>query len=72
MSEYDSEDEALLTTKDVARRLGISERTVYRWRRESLGPPFLRLSKAASSIRYDAAKLEQWIDEQTDKATAGG
>ena len=64
----------LLTIQEVATELRVSPQSLWRWRRDGGGPPFVTLHNAKkwSSIRYDAAKLEQWIDEQTDKATAGG
>lgn len=48
----------LLTTREVADRLGVIPETVLRWI-ESRGLPAKRLTSRA--IRYDEAELDAWI-----------
>jgi len=48
----------MLTTKQLAARLGISPRTAERWRREGYGPPACKLSRKV--VRYDESDLERW------------
>jgi predicted DNA-binding transcriptional regulator AlpA len=55
-------DDRPLTTDDVAVFLGVSPRTVERWRLLRIGPPFFKLS--ARSVRYSSAALREWRDRQ--------
>ena len=48
---------------DVARRLGVSERTVVRWRGTGEGPPFVRLG--VRRIGYRLADVEAWAAGRT-------
>lgn len=49
-----------LSPKDVAARLGVSEKTLERWRREGKGPPFVKVSY--KRVRYMVKELDAWID----------
>ena len=52
----------LLTTKDAAAFLGISEKTLERRRLSGGGPSFLKLSAGQSGrVRYAAADIERWL-----------
>jgi predicted DNA-binding transcriptional regulator AlpA len=53
----------LLSSEDVANILGLSPATIRDWRWQRIGPPFLAIS--ARCVRYDQAKLEEWIEQQT-------
>ena len=48
-------NDALLTTKLLARRWRISPRTLERWRADSVGPCFLRIGR---HIRYRDADVQ--------------
>ena len=52
----------LLSVSDVARRCGVSKRTVYRWLDDGL--PCLRLpgTGARPILRIDSDDLDQWLD----------
>jgi predicted DNA-binding transcriptional regulator AlpA len=50
----------LLDAASTALFLGLSERTLERWRRDRTGPSFLRLS--ARAIRYRLSDLRTWRD----------
>lgn len=51
----------LLSTRQVARRLGLSQDHVARLRlaKPYLGPPFIKLGR---SIRYSSGGLDDWIE----------
>jgi predicted DNA-binding transcriptional regulator AlpA len=51
----------LLTVRDVARRLSISERTVWRWTALGLLPP--PVHPHARSTRWRAADLERYLEQ---------
>ena len=57
----------LLTTREVADRLGVIPETVLRWI-ETRGLPAIRLTSRA--LRYDEAELDGWIAEHAT-ATPG-
>lgn len=48
---------------DVARRLGVSARTLARWRTTGDGPPFVRMG--ARRIGYRPADIEAWAAART-------
>ena len=55
-------DVALFSEADLAQRLGLSPRTLRKWRHERVdGPPFLRLPGGA--VRYRPADVNTWIDD---------
>jgi predicted DNA-binding transcriptional regulator AlpA len=51
----------LLTARDVARRLSISQRTVWRWTALGLLPP--PVHPHARSTRWRAADIERYLEE---------
>jgi excisionase family DNA binding protein len=55
----------LLTTREVASRLGVSSETVLQWV-ETRGLPAHRLTSRA--IRFDADELDAWIAEHATGA----
>lgn len=54
-----STDSPLLTTKEVAAMLAVSEATLSRWRTARSGPAFMTLGNI---IRYDAADVLAWVE----------
>jgi excisionase family DNA binding protein len=52
----------MLTTRQVAERLGVSIRTVETWRYRGEGPPGVSLARKA--VRYPEAALEAWLAER--------
>ena len=55
----------MLTSKQVAEKLGLSEKTVSRWRSEGVGPPYHKLGfSRLSPVRYDPDALETWMKER--------
>ncbi len=53
----------LLTQKQLADRLQVSERTLERWRSENQGPPFVQLVKGGK-VRYRAGDVDAWLETQ--------
>lgn len=57
----------LLTEKQVAEKMELSQRTLQAWRRTGNGPPFVKLGNA---VRYIDGDLDAWIDEQVRRSTS--
>ena len=59
--EKTTQDDTLLSVKDVARRLRVRPAKVYEMERDQTGPRSIRLGKL---IRYRPEAVEQWLQEQ--------
>ncbi|MDO9076660.1 MAG: helix-turn-helix domain-containing protein [Brevundimonas sp.] len=59
--------ETLLSTTDVARRLGVAEITLRKWRIYGAGPRFIR---CGANVRYREADLEDWLASRTVASTS--
>ena len=58
----------LLTLPQVAKILGLAERTIYKWSQQGKIPAF----KIGKSWRYRAVELDLWLETQrSDKADKG-
>jgi predicted DNA-binding transcriptional regulator AlpA len=57
----------LLTEHDASERLGLSVRTLQKWRLQGNGPRFLKLGHA---VRYDPADLDQYIECARRRSTS--
>ena len=53
------EHPALLTTKEAADLLHLSEKTLIKWRRLRKGPNYSRLGP--HTVRYDKVRLDAWL-----------
>lgn len=58
----------LLTCKETAARLGLSERSLERLRTSGEGPPFVRLS--ARRLAYREADVLAWIERRIRRSRA--
>lgn len=58
----------LLTPADLAERLGITERTLARWRETGSGPPFIRTG--GRFPRYSPDDVDEWLLSQRRTSTA--
>lgn len=47
--------------KELAKYLGIPQRTLYQWRTKGYGPPGRRIGKY---VKYLPSDVERWINEQ--------
>jgi transposase-like protein len=59
---------ALLKTRDVARQLGCSPRTLERWRRAGIGPRFIRLPKR--TICYQQEVVDAYVTSRIVASTS--
>ena len=55
-------NQAYVTEKEIARKLGLVPETLQAWRRTAKGPPFVKLGRA---IRYRLKDVEAWLAAQT-------
>lgn len=58
-----------LTSRELAKRLAVTEKTIIRWRSSNIGPPFIRIG---GTIRYkmeDVLEFEKQARVQTTKDT---
>lgn len=56
------EESPLLDSAAVAARLGVSAKTLGRWRCEGSGPPYVA---AGGVVRYRRTDLDAWLAENT-------
>lgn len=57
----------LLTEHDASQRLGLSVRTLQKWRLQGNGPRFLKLGH---SVRYDPADLDEYVAQARRRSTS--
>lgn len=57
----------LLSTPDLAARLGLAEITLRKWRIYGIGPRFV---KAGANVRYRAEDIEHWIASRSAVSTS--
>lgn len=55
-------DDNLLTSKQLAKLLGVKTQTVSVWRTKGIGPAYV---KAIDSVRYRYGDVKTWLKEQT-------
>jgi excisionase family DNA binding protein len=53
--------QAFLTEKEAARLLSLSHRTLQAWRRQGVGPKFIKFGR---SVRYSRPALFLWAEAQ--------
>lgn len=53
----------LITTREVAERLGVSVRSLEEWRKKKIGPAWVEIGPKA--VRYELAVVEQFIADKT-------
>lgn len=57
----------LVTERDASELLGVSMRTLQKWRLHGNGPPFVKLGHA---VRYDVTDLETYIEGARRRSTS--
>ena len=58
----------MLTRKQTAEYLAVSEATLDRWARDRKGPPFLKIGRGTNTaVRYPSDLLDQFIESQMTK-----
>ena len=55
---------SIMTTKQLAEYLGISESLLHTYRADGIGPVYLKLGKL---VRYRLDDVEKWLEEQAQK-----
>jgi phage terminase Nu1 subunit (DNA packaging protein) len=60
----------IITTKELASMLGISEATVRKWRHLGIGPRYIRLGKIRGRAVYSMAAVESWLAENEAGSTS--
>lgn len=61
----------LLTTKEAAAFLKVSEQTLMAQRVRGGGPPFIKLGNGPkAAVRYNLSKVVLWLEEQGRENTA--
>lgn len=61
----------LLTSAEVAKRLGVKEGTLASWRNMLKGPPYVRLTdNPRSKVRYIETEIDKYLAAKTVKAQA--
>lgn len=58
--------DAFIPQDTVARRLGVSVRTLQAWRAQGYGPPAIRPGPIGGRVRFRASDLQVWVEAQRD------
>jgi predicted site-specific integrase-resolvase len=64
---FDISERPLLRETDAAQALGVSPRTLQKWRWNGKGPKFIRLNGA---VRYDTADIESFVSGARRSSTS--
>lgn len=59
------EIQKLLTTKELAKYLGIGESTLLQYRFDGTGPAYIKLGHL---VRYKISDVEAWLAKRTEQA----
>jgi excisionase family DNA binding protein len=59
--------EPMMRESEAAQRLGLSKRTLQKWRVTGGGPDFLKLGR---SVRYSVKSLERWLARSRRRSTS--
>lgn len=62
----------LLTVRDVAQRLRIGTRTVWKWTSAGHLPPPLRLGKSGRTVRWKASEIDRFLAQLAPYQTHAG
>jgi excisionase family DNA binding protein len=59
----------MLTRKETAEYLAVSEATLDRWAQDGKGPPFLKIGRRGNNaVRYPSDLLDEFIDKHLTHA----
>lgn len=62
----------LLTVREVARRLNIGTRTVWRWTASGELPAPVRMGKKGRVVRWPAAEIEKYLERVAPRPRPNG
>ena len=57
----------MMTVKQVAEALGVSERSVWRWSSDGTLPPGIRIG---ASVRWPERSIREWLARREEEALA--
>ena len=60
---------AYLCSAEAAEYLGVTSRTLARWRRTGCGPKYTRLGRLTGRVRYERAELDHWMQARQHSHT---
>ncbi len=60
----------LIPSSELATLLGVSQKTLERWRVEGGGPPFVKAPGTRGAVRYDLDAVERWIRARERRSTS--
>lgn len=55
--------DTLMSAQDIAEKLGVSLRTVYRWKADGDLPPALRVGR---HLRYRPDDIDEWLERHRE------
>lgn len=58
----------LVDEKDAAELLGLTRRTLQKWRTDGRGPPHVKISQRC--VRYRVEDIEEWIESKLRTSTS--
>lgn len=58
----------LLSTPQLAEKLGLTPNTLEKWRLRGEGPAYLRVGE--SQVRYDSRDVDAWLDTRRVTSTS--
>lgn len=58
----------MLTTKEIAERLAVTEQSVRRWRMLGQGPPWYQIGGV---VRYDEIAFNAWLEANKQETKTG-
>lgn len=62
----------LLTPDDAAEKLGVKVATIAQWRKNKIGPNYVKLGAGNAGVRYRESDIETWLDSNTVTTNGGG
>lgn len=60
-------DNKFIRINDLAKHLGVTKVTIWRWRKKGLLPPAITVSPRVVGWRYET--IEKWIEQQATELT---
>ena len=67
MNEENSDKFILYKEQDVAKKLGVTQRSLQRWRAAGSGPPYIKMAR---HVRYKLDDVWEWLNSRRRISTA--
>jgi excisionase family DNA binding protein len=65
--ESDLPDQQLFAVTELAKRLGVSESTLNKWRLTGVGPRFVKIGRL---VKYRGSDVSEWLERQVRISTS--